>query len=146
MSHADQADDPQPKRLVYRAMERMQMARAIFWEARAEGTVNGDVSKGLQVSLMQYYDALRRYRNKGLVAQEWEKGNFDRLRRMAMEDETVQAGNSKKRGAEAPTQAKPKQIPPLKMVEMSYDLDDIATKLGFAARIPIPEGHLEDPI
>ena len=119
-------------RLIYRAQEEMDQARMLYFQQRAANAVSEQTETYLQASLMRYYAIMRRYRDESTIEDEWPAKEFQQLQDHVLSEEPV-ATNSAGRGSRQTVQKRPGRVDPKQAVELSFDLDDIATELGFAA-------------
>lgn len=118
-------------RLIYNAQEEMDRARMLYFQERAANSVSDDTISYLQASLLRYYSILRRYRDVDAVEELW-TDEFEQLQEYALSDQTV-ATRSAGRGSRQSITSRPGRVDPKVAVELSHQLDDIATELGFSA-------------
>jgi len=120
--------------LVSRARVQMQQARTQYWSEGGEGRVRQSTLRDLRSSLLQYYDVLREFRGQECIEEKWESKEFDQLPEMIFSEVSVNketAGHGS--GSETDTVPYIQTLSARELVELSYELDDVANKLGFCA-------------
>lgn len=130
--------DPTPARMVYETQIHIAKMRRNYRKAKLAGNVPETVVDNLGISVMDYYDLLRRYRNKANIKEDWHNEGIDQLEELAGETVVVENGGSGL-GRTQSTEEIPaiKTIDAETLIEISYKLDDIASDLGFEAEVDV---------
>jgi ATP-dependent protease HslVU (ClpYQ) ATPase subunit len=133
---SDEGDKSRLGRLVSQARVQIQQARSQYWEQGSSGRVSESVMRDLRSSLLQYYDVLREHRGEKAIEEQWESKEFDNLPDMIFSEVSVRAQSAGHGSA-----SRSKTVPYIQtlsaqdLVEISYDLDDVANELGFSASV-----------
>jgi hypothetical protein len=114
----------------------MQAARSQFWREGSSGHVSEKALQQLRSSLLQYYDVLREFRGEKAIKEEWSEKEFDRFPDMVSQEVVVkQSTSGHGSGTQRQTVPYIKTLSGQELVDLSYELDDIANKLGFSASV-----------
>lgn len=141
-SYDDDSSDPQPKRLIYQKKEQLQAVRDRFWEEAVEGELNPRTKRYIATVAMQFWDALHEYRDESVLSE----GDFpdispirDRLgRQTRVPSKTPRRGG----GQRLRTVPAINELDDWYLIEVTEQLDDLAKKLGFAAKAASGKGDM----
>jgi hypothetical protein len=133
---SDDNDTSRMGRLVSQARVQMQQARSQYWGEGSSGHVSESTLQDLRSSLLQYYDVLREHRSEKAIKEEWDSKEFDQLPEMISTKVTVEsdtAGHGS--GSSEDTVPYIQTLSAKELVDISYELDDVAKELGFTAAV-----------
>jgi len=122
--------------LVSRARVQMQQARTQYWSEASQGRLRQATLSDLRSSLLQYYDVLHEHKGEDCIKEKWDNNQFDRLPRMIHEEVPVEsstAGHGS--GSQSETVPYIQTMSGSDLIEISYELDSVAKKLGFCAAV-----------
>lgn len=119
-----------PAKLVYEAMINVHSLRSEYWHQIHQGRISHRLHSDLQSATMDYYDELKRYR--GRVKKKWREAQLDRLPEIVARKRTITKTEKQGGIMTQTTESYPSRIAVNQIVQITYDLDDIATDLGFA--------------
>ncbi|RYJ13580.1 hypothetical protein ELS19_06165 [Halogeometricum borinquense] len=145
MSDSESSNLSQFVKLIFDAQHQMQDARSVYWQQRANGGVSRDVERYLHASLLQYYDALRRYRKENIIREKWEKYGISEIENIAFSSDVVERAQSG-RGHSTDVVSRPARFDAQTAVQYSYRLDDLSKELGFAAPVKMQEADLDEAV
>jgi hypothetical protein len=131
--------------LIFEAQRQMQDARSVYWQQRANGGVSRDAERYLHASLLQYYDALRRYRQENIIRDKWEEYGIDEIEQVAFGMD-LDARRQSGRGRSQSAVQRPARFDAKTAVKFSYRLDDLSKELGFAAPVKMQEADLDEAV
>lgn len=152
-------------RLVENAQATVENARSAYRRSVSGGASQETVEAAkadLHAAVMDYWSALRPLSNKDVIANEWENGavyhhkipvandrgqiidwkqepaleGWDNVEQFVGRTKTVEREVSGFFGTRTIEETQPQRLPPTVLLEMSYRLDLIASKLGFAPETP----------
>jgi hypothetical protein len=140
--HNGDSEDPQPKRLIYEKKAQLQQIRDRFWEEGVEGRFNPRTKRYIATVALQFWDVLYEYRDESVLSE----GDFpdispvrERIGRM-----TEQTTRSNRRTGELTVTQVPAidELDDWYLIELTEQLDDLAKKLGFAAKADSGKGDM----
>ena len=133
---SDEGDKSRMGRLVSQARVQIQQARSQYWEQGSSGRVSESVMRDLRSALLQYYDVLREHRGEKAIEDQWQDKEFDNLPEMIFSEVRVNA-ESAGHGSSSKSKTVPfiQTLSAQELIEISYDLDEVANELGFSATV-----------
>lgn len=141
-SYSDDSDDPQPKRLIYKKKEQLQAVRDRFWEEGVEGGFSPRTKRYIATVALQFWDVLHEHRDESVLSDD----DFpdvspirDRLGR-----QTKVPVESPRRGGGKTLEDVPavNDLNDWYLIDVTEQLDDLAKKLGFAAKAASGKGDM----
>lgn len=130
----DDRDDPQPKRMIYEIRRRVQAARNQYWAEGVDGEISNQTHRELAIACLQYYDVLYEFRGESVL----DEGDFPDI--SIIRDRVGHRVPQRQEQPGLSRPAKTTMVPAVTMVpvdrilDLTEDLDDLAKKLGFAAK------------
>ena len=131
---SDDRDDPEPRRMIYEVRRRVQAARNRYWADGVDSDLSNETHRELAITALQYHDVLYEFRDESIISErDWP--DVEPLRKRV--NKTVRRREQSDVFGEPPTTREVPAVQTLsteKLVELTEDLDDLAKKLGFAAK------------
>ena len=153
----DDMPDTKARSIVYDAMEVCHARRREYWMGRMTDSVSRHTLLRFQQSIIDYHDELRRYRSdvkdawkSGLEGTRWHDTDIngqtgldilpDIVDRVEHTERRVTQGGM----SQIKTDTKPVVLPGRDLRTISYNLDDVAEKIGFATETKTPVAGLDE--
>lgn len=127
------ADHPTAK-LVYNAMADMHESRSTFRHYQMFGDVPDSVHREFEARLVSFYDELKCY--KHAAGEKWDEMNIDAIASISANLQSVSSSSSDSGALASPLETGRVERVPIDenaLIALSYNLDECANEIGFAA-------------
>jgi len=159
--YRDEEEVSSARQVIEAAQLRVAQLRRTYLESAAHGVENDpSLRADFHAAVMEYYLALRPYRDEGAVESKWDDAilwteddgskvrGFDSLGDWINRRKVVGVDSSS-RGQNAESDSRPDHLPPQRLIRVSSALDDIAKRLGIGINVSSgrrPGGLLEQTL